>query len=307
MAIYAKVERRLWRDEKVRLLSDDGKTCFVYLLTCPHGNLLGMYVLPAHYGAGDLKWTTERFAKAFGEVLAQQLTIYDEATDLTLVRKYLIHNPIENPNQVTAGLKALAELPTSPLFAELDAILERLGKPFLEPLRERLAERYAKPVCSNSISNSNKDKASLIASTDLVASPVGLCEPPAERCPGCLKHQETMGRYLAQCQRLDMALTGARTLNSPKQIACHAAADAFCAAVMERDIEWCRPDLTNCYGLLIEPRLKREINAAVTQTSSIRNRRSWAQTWLRETLTGMVKDDDFYSTVGYRAKGRAKP
>lgn len=314
MAVYSKVERRIWRDEKVRPLSDDGKTCFLYLLTSPHGNIMGMYVLSAGYGASDLNWSVERFSKAFQEVLAQGFISYDNATDLVLVKKYLVHNPIENPNQVTAALKMLAELPTSQLFAELDTILEQLAerfaKQFMEPLRkqlaERLGERYAKPV-SVTVSVTVEEKASSIVSTDLVASSDFDSEIQQPPCPGCLKHPDTRKKYLAQCQRLDLAL-GHLTMSNPNAVACGDAIEQFCNAVQARDVEWCKPSQGWCYPLLIEPRLQREITQAMTQQSGIGNRRKWAQTWLPATLTGMVNEDgEFYSTVGYKAKGRARP
>ena len=146
MARYTRVKCRLWHDEKLRSLSEDGRMCFIYVLTSPHGNMLGMYVLAHGYGAADLKWDVKRFGKAFTELFQEHLIEYDESTNLVFIRNYIEHNPIENPNQVTAALKVLDELPTSPLFALLNEALEQLGKRFTEPLREQLAKRYAKPV-----------------------------------------------------------------------------------------------------------------------------------------------------------------
>ena len=146
VARYTRIKCRLWRDEKVRALSEDGRICLLYVLTSPHSNILGLYVLAHGYAAADLGWELKRFTKPFAELLGQGLIEYDENTSLILIKNHLKHNPIENPHQVTAALKVLDELPTSPLFALLDEALKQLGKRFTEPLREQLAKRYAKPV-----------------------------------------------------------------------------------------------------------------------------------------------------------------
>ena len=146
MARYTRVKCRLWHDEKVRALTEDGRMCFFYVLTSPHSNMLGMYVLAPGYAAEDLQWPVERFRKAFAELLDKQLVKHDAKTNLVLIRNYLEHNPLENGKQVIAALKVLEELPTSPLFVLLNEALERLGKPYAEPLREQLSKRCGKPV-----------------------------------------------------------------------------------------------------------------------------------------------------------------
>lgn len=151
-----------------------------------------------------------------------------------------------------------------------------------------------------------KNKAHYSNDTSLKAIPPLFSEPSATPCPGCFKHLDTHKKYLAQCERLNLAL-GAATMNAPTLEACKQAAESFCKAMSERDVEWCKPSLGLCYPNLIEPRLQREINAAMAQASVIHNRRRWAQTWLKQTLARMPTDDGAYERVGYLAKGRSKP
>ncbi len=165
-----------------------------------------MFVLSMGYGAEDLKWPTERFAKAFDEVLSQRFIEHDPNTDLILIRNHLKHNPLENPNQVTAALKVLEELPTSPLFALLSAAVERLGKPFLEPLREQLAKRYAKPVSvavsvSEALSQDVFIKEQALA-TNTPEAPPTLFGAPLRKDPKCFTEATFRKQFIKPYQKL---------------------------------------------------------------------------------------------------------
>jgi len=138
---YQKIESKIWHDEKFKTLSDDGKVLFLYFLTSPHSNILGIYVLPKEYIIADLKWSSKRLSKPFTELLKTELCFYENDTELLLVTNHLKHNPIENPNQAKSAEKALSDLPKSSLLQHV----KLLDKPFLKPLAELLAKRYAKP------------------------------------------------------------------------------------------------------------------------------------------------------------------
>ena len=153
MGQYARIQTRIWNSATFQGLSDDARLLWFYLLTCPHNNLLGMYVLKEGYALEDLGWPSKRFAKPLGELLAVPLTdgsnglaCYDESTKVMLIKNYLEHNPLENPNQVKAGIKIINELPNTTLFQQFKQIVEGFGKPLYEPLHKRLVERLGKPV-----------------------------------------------------------------------------------------------------------------------------------------------------------------
>ena len=115
---------------------------FLYLLTSPHSNLLGIYVLKRGYATEDLEWTTEGLNKALTEVLDQGLISYDDKGGVILLKKYLCHNPITNPNQLKAGLKILSSLPKSVIFQELKVIVEGLPEGLTKGLLEGLGEGF---------------------------------------------------------------------------------------------------------------------------------------------------------------------
>jgi len=139
---YQKIYSQIWQDEKFITLSQDAKYLFLYIITSPHSNSIGLYVLPKQYICADLKWDMKRLGKPFGELLAKGLILYDETVNLICVKNHLKFNPIENENQAKAASKIVIHLPKSAIYS---TILEGLGKPFHKPLREGLQERYGEP------------------------------------------------------------------------------------------------------------------------------------------------------------------
>lgn len=135
---YVHIKSRFWMDEKVRGWSDDAKLLALYLLTSPHNNVLGCYVLPELYACADLGWERKRFAKAFARLVEDDFVKVDPKTDLVLIVNYLRHNPIDNGNRAEGAIKVLAELPRSGLFKVLAEMVRELGKPYLEQLAQAL-------------------------------------------------------------------------------------------------------------------------------------------------------------------------
>ncbi len=138
---YQKIEVVIWNDEKFINLSQEARYLFLYILTSPHSNALGIYVLPKAYICEDLKWSAKQLGKPFSELLSKEIILYDETTRLVFIKNHLRHNPLENENQTKAAIKIIKELPKSPLIKGLS---EGLGKQFHKPLREQLGEQYAK-------------------------------------------------------------------------------------------------------------------------------------------------------------------
>ena len=140
---YQRIHSQIWTDEKFRKLSEDAKFLFIYIITCPHSNTIGVFVLPKKYIECDLDWSDKRLAKPFAELLHKQLILFDETDNLIAIVNHLKHNPIENENQAKSAAKILESLPKSSLFIN---IKEYFDKPYHKPLLERLGERYAKPI-----------------------------------------------------------------------------------------------------------------------------------------------------------------
>lgn len=139
---YQKIYSQIWHDEKFIALSEDAKFLFFYLLTSPHNNSVGLYILPRQYALADLNWKAQRFNKPFMELLRLDFIMYDETVRLLCIKNHLKHNTLENENQSKAAAKVVATLPKSSLYSD---IFEQLKKPFHKPLIEQLKKQYGEP------------------------------------------------------------------------------------------------------------------------------------------------------------------
>ena len=142
MARYQKIHSQIWQDEKFITLSQDAKYLFLYILTSPHSNSIGLYVLPKQYILADLEWDMKRLAKPFKELLDKEIILYDETVKIICIKNQLKHNPLENENQTKSIAKIISTLPKSSIYSN---ILEQLSKRFHEPLREQLAKLIPQP------------------------------------------------------------------------------------------------------------------------------------------------------------------
>lgn len=159
MGSYVRVKRRVWHDEKVQPLAPEAKLLFMYLLTSPHGNALGCYVLRRGYALEDLGWDTATFDLHFQALLDAGVIRYDPETHVVLIPRFLAHNPITHRNQAKAAISALDELPTTHLFVDLLKTVEELGKGFLQDLAEALRQRLANASQKTSAGASPKSSA----------------------------------------------------------------------------------------------------------------------------------------------------
>lgn len=143
---YTRIKSRFWVDEKVQDWSDDTKLLALYLLTSPHNNMMGCYVLPKLYICEDLGWEPERLAEPFAKLLDDGFIKYDAKARLVLLCNYLKHNQIENGNRAIAAIKLLDEMPKSQLFLELQKIIVNLGIPHLQKLADALENQAPKQL-----------------------------------------------------------------------------------------------------------------------------------------------------------------
>jgi hypothetical protein len=99
---YAQVNRKVWNTCQFRALSREARELFFYLTTCPHGNMLGIFVLRPGYVLDDLQWgeDRERFRKPFDELLSKQLFKYDPKAEVILDMEQLQKHPPINHNHL---------------------------------------------------------------------------------------------------------------------------------------------------------------------------------------------------------------
>lgn len=148
MRDYGRVYSSFWQSPEMRALPEDPRTLALYLLTCPHANLIGCFRLSEAYAADDLQWSSERVSEGFAKLCSIGFMTRDEGTKWVLIHKYLKWNSFENANVAKAAQKAFDLVPAGdlkPLMAK--ALLEfgaHLSEPFAEGL-QTLVESFANP------------------------------------------------------------------------------------------------------------------------------------------------------------------
>jgi hypothetical protein len=131
---YQKIHSQIWNDEKFIQLTPQQQRLFFYILTCPHGNLIGLYVLKEGYAREDLKSFGKDFRKDLTKLIDLGLIEYDNSVSVVFIKNFLKHNPITNPNQVKAADKTIKELPKTYLIQRLKGLIKGLNEVLLEVL-----------------------------------------------------------------------------------------------------------------------------------------------------------------------------
>lgn len=141
---YGRVSTAFWKSEAIRSLGDRGKLLANYLITNPHSNMIGAYLLPDAYIADDLDWTVETVRTTLSELFAKGFAQRFGDGRHIVVCKFLDWNPIENSNVGKAVLKHFDQLPNDDALIHVINGLKQYAKHFPDGL-ETLSERLPKP------------------------------------------------------------------------------------------------------------------------------------------------------------------
>ena len=161
MREYGKVYSSFWQSPEVRAMSEDGRTLALYLLTTPHGSMLGCFRMPDAYAAEDLQWGIERVSEGFRNLIESGFVSRDEATKWVVIPKFLKWNQFDNANVAISASRAFELVPEGHIKQQLAAALLEFGRHMKEGFRngcETLCEQSrnkgagarAKPIRSQS-------------------------------------------------------------------------------------------------------------------------------------------------------------
>lgn len=120
MAKYYPVWPKYWRGDR-RRWDDQEKLLGLYLLTCEHRNLEGLYYLPRTYIAADLAWSPATVDRALATMIDAGFCAYDDDAEVVLVPRALAHQAPRTEKQITGARRSLEAVPTTALW---DAFLE---------------------------------------------------------------------------------------------------------------------------------------------------------------------------------------
>jgi hypothetical protein len=152
---YSRISARFWTDEKSSAWNDRVKLAALYLLTCSHRHLEGIYVLPLQYACSDLRWSLKSWKSALTVLQESGFLKWDSQTSVVLIVNALRYQSPENPNQSAAALRRIKDLPDTPLLQEfcalaLDHCYRKGATPaaqaFTQLLRQQLDERLGQPL-----------------------------------------------------------------------------------------------------------------------------------------------------------------
>ena len=165
---YQKIYSQIWNDEKFTRLTPSQQRLFLYILTCPHGNIIGFFVLKKGYVCDDLKSLPKDFEKDLRKLIESGLIEYDFDTSIVLIKKFLKHNPLTNPNQIKAAKNLLKELPNTKLFHRFIEVLPEVLK---EELNEVLKEVLPKPDTDTDTDTEERENIYICARARATPSP----------------------------------------------------------------------------------------------------------------------------------------
>lgn len=146
---YGRISEAYWHDDVIRGLSEPARYFMLYLMSCPHGNRLGLFVLAPAYAAEDLDcdsgtWDGRRVIQILEELVEKGRIRWDRPNRVVFVRYYLRHNVLSNGSVVKGALNELAGLPRTELFLDLlEAVIEERKGDKGQPIRGHYADLEA--------------------------------------------------------------------------------------------------------------------------------------------------------------------
>lgn len=171
MAIYRKIDTRIWNDAKFNALSPNGKLAFLFILTNPNMTALGAMRATVEGLSAELRVPAEAFQEVFGESfrevfpegcgrgyekVAGSLAIFDPKACCLYVPNFVRYQAAESPNVIKAWAKTLEYIPECGLktlaVAGVKAYVEgkgkAFGKAFQEAFEKALPEDMGESVSS---------------------------------------------------------------------------------------------------------------------------------------------------------------
>lgn len=118
----------------------DTRYVAMYILTCRHRILEGLYCLPLGYAASDLHWDGPRLLKAWRALLECDFMRYDEHAEVVFIVKALKHQAPDLPNHIKSAVAKLKELPATYLLADLLDAADKHAPKLADHMRHAMAD-----------------------------------------------------------------------------------------------------------------------------------------------------------------------
>lgn len=141
MSRYHRISTEFWPDTQE--LNPNSRLLALYLLTCAHRNLEGLYYLPLEYAKADtgMSWTLLR--TCFGILRDRGFIAYDDDAQVVLVRNALRYQRPESPAQVTGAINALKIVPRTTLWGQFLDSCETHAPTLARQIQQDIGDRQA--------------------------------------------------------------------------------------------------------------------------------------------------------------------
>lgn len=116
MARYYPVSPLFWSDTEVLKWDGPTRLLSLYLLTCEHRNLEGLFRLPYAYIQADLEWTPAEVDKGMDRLKKSGFIQYDEDAKVVLICNALKYHEPRSKNQIQGAINVLQQVPDSTLW-----------------------------------------------------------------------------------------------------------------------------------------------------------------------------------------------
>lgn len=128
--MYSKIHDDIWQTLKRKKVSRAGKLLFIYLFSCPHRSIVGLYHLPFPYIAADLGMSIREIEQTVSELFQKGLIEYERQSEFMFVKNFLAYNPLPNGNVEKAAIKFVAGLPETALLRSVETVLKPFAKQY---------------------------------------------------------------------------------------------------------------------------------------------------------------------------------
>lgn len=139
MRSYGRVHTAFWSDPPTRDMSERGRMLALYLLTSPHSNMVGAYLLPDAYVADDMGWTLSEVKKIILELIENGFCKRFRDGRHIAICKFLKYNPVENSNAGKSIARQFCQLPKDSALEDVVGFLieqsDKLPESFSNDLR----------------------------------------------------------------------------------------------------------------------------------------------------------------------------
>lgn len=125
MRTYGRVHTAFWTDTKVRTMSERARTLAFYLLTSPHSNMVGAFLLPDAYVADDLGWSLTEVSKTIRELIENGFCKRFSDGRHIAVCKFLSYNPVESSGSGKSIARQFNQLPRDSALIDTVQLLKQ--------------------------------------------------------------------------------------------------------------------------------------------------------------------------------------